>query len=159
MEEIIYHDPGRLFHHLKTILLPVDGSAGAGRAAIVAYELAEMTKAKLLIVHVINEGTVNQVALMSDTEPELIMNRYKENGQKLLQSYADDASEYNLDIELILDVGLPSERIVTISKEREVDIIVMGSRGATGSAARRLGMGSSTERVIRRARCAVLVIK
>jgi nucleotide-binding universal stress UspA family protein len=159
MEDVVYCDPGRLFCRAKNILLPVDGSAGAGRAATVAYEVAEMTGAKLLIIHVINMGAVNQVAMMSDSDPEAIMRKYTENGQKLLENYKSDGAEFNLDIELILDSGQPSERIVRVSNEREVDLIIMGSRGATGGAARRIGMGSATERVIQRAHCPILVIK
>jgi len=137
-------------------MLPIDGSEGSDRAAAVAYEIAELTKSKLYIIHVINTGIVQQVARMSEEDPEDILRHYKENGEKLLQRYKSAALGYGLEIETILEQGLPSDRITALAASIDVDIIVMGSKGLSGS--RRPGLGSSTERVIRRINCAVLVV-
>jgi len=156
MEDPLYHEPGRLLSRTKRVLLPIDGSEGSNRAAIVAYEIAELTKSKLYVVHVINTGVVQQVARMSDKDPEDILRHYKENGEKLLQRYKSGALSYGLEVETILEQGLPSDRITALAASIDVDIIVMGSKGLSGS--RKPGLGSSTERVIRRINCAVLVV-
>ena len=51
-------------------MLAVDGSEGSARAATVAFEVAEMTKSKLFIIHVIATSVVKQFSLMSQTDPE-----------------------------------------------------------------------------------------
>ena len=115
-----------------------------------------MTKAKLLIVHVINLGVVQQMAKMSDTDPIVMMRRYMETGRSLLEKYRSAGLEFGLSMELIIEQGLPSDKIIQLAKDRRVDVIVIGSRGATGEG--RI-VGSTTERVVRYADCAVLVIK
>lgn len=156
MEDPLYHEPGRLLSRTKRVMLPIDGSEGSDRAAVVAYEIAELTKSKLYIVHVINTGIVQQVARMSDKDPEDILRHYEENGEKLLQRYKSDALGYGLEVETVLEKGLPSDRITALAASIDVDIIVMGSKGLSSS--RKPGLGSSTERVIRRINCAVLVV-
>ncbi len=141
----------------KVIMLPVDGSRDSARAASVAFELTEMTGARLIILHVINMGTVQQVARMSNADLEEVLERYRENGQKLLESYKAAAAEHGIDPELMLAEGLPSERIVKIADEEGVEVIVIGGHGATGE--RSSAVGSTTERVVRRAKCPVLVVK
>jgi nucleotide-binding universal stress UspA family protein len=157
MEEILYHSPDRLFWRTKKILLPVDGSKSTARAATVAYELAEITNGKIFIIHVINIGMVQQIATMSDSDSLEVLTRYMANGERLLEGYKKAASEFNLEIELILEQGLPSSKIIEVARKRRVDVIVMGSTGASSTS--RTGLGSATERVIRKAPCAVLVIK
>ena len=85
-----------------------------------------------------------------------ILNHYEENANKFLVQHEADAREFNIEVEIILDKGLPSDKIVHLSKEMEVDLIIMGYYGATGSKA---GFGSATERVVRNSHCPVLVVK
>ncbi|RDE14023.1 MAG: hypothetical protein C4K48_06830 [Candidatus Thorarchaeota archaeon] len=157
MEEIMYKSPDRFFWRTKRILLPVDGSGAAARAATVAYELAEITKGTILLLHVVNIGMVQQIATMSDTDSLELLTRYIVNGERLLEGYRKAASEFKLEIEPILEQGLPSDKIITIAKEKKVDLIIMGSQGMTAES--RGGLGSATERVVRKAPCAVLVIR
>jgi nucleotide-binding universal stress UspA family protein len=64
-------------------------------------------------------------------------------------------------VDTLLVKGKPHESIheciVEYSKEKDADIIVVGSHGRTGI--KRLLMGSVAERVIGHAKCAVLVVK
>ena len=57
-----------LFGTTKVIMVAVDGSEGSDRAAHISYELAEITKSKILITHIINIGTIQHLAKMSDKE-------------------------------------------------------------------------------------------
>ena len=145
-----------LFGTTNTIMVAVDGSEGSNRAAQIAYELAEITRSKLLITHVINIGTIQQIATMSDKDTGDIMSHYTEHANSLLAKYEEEAKEFNIESELILENGLPSDKIVHLAKDMSVDMIVMGYYGATGSKA---GLGSSTERVVRHSHCPVLVVK
>jgi nucleotide-binding universal stress UspA family protein len=54
-------------------------------------------------------------------------------------------------------IGKPYEAIVDTAKQRQADLIIVGSHGRTGL--KRLLMGSVTERVIGHAETAVLVVK
>jgi nucleotide-binding universal stress UspA family protein len=87
MQDILYREPGRLISAIKTIVLPVDGSTNAARAATVAFELAEMTGAKLLILHVVDLGAVQQVAKASGSDFLSALQQYVTSGNKLLDGY------------------------------------------------------------------------
>ncbi len=157
MEEILYCEQGRVFCRAEKVLLAVDGSEGSARAATVAFEIAEMTKSKLYVLHVVPTPTIRQFSLLSDVDPNEVLRRYNERGLMLLEGYREAALKYDLDIETVLDHGLPSDRIVSLSRTEEIDIIVIGSRGATGS--RHTRMGSCTDRVVASADCTVVVAK
>ncbi len=157
MYDVMYQEPYRLIRRTRVILLPVDGSKDSARAASVAFELAEITKARLIILHVINLGMVQQIARMSDTDPETVLERYRENGEHLLNSYRAAAEEHEVEADLILEEGLPSKMILSIADREEVEVIIMGSHGASGE--RAATIGSTTERVVRGAKCTVIVVK
>ncbi|MFW9893526.1 MAG: universal stress protein [Candidatus Thorarchaeota archaeon] len=157
MESIRYCAPGHIFCRANKVLLAVDGSEGSARAATVAFEIAEMTKSKVFIIHVVPTSLVSQFSLMSESNPEEVLDKYRTTGKKLLDGYVAPAAEYNLDIELILEEGSPSDKIMQIAKDKEVDLIVIGSQGMSRSY--RAGVGSSAERVVLGSEAPVLVVK
>src|ERR1039457_378169 len=56
-----------------------------------------------------------------------------------------------------VEVGHPPEHIVALAEREHVDLIVMGRRGRTQVG--RFILGSTSERVLRYAHCAVTVVK
>lgn len=157
MNDLLYCAPGHIFCRAKKILLAVDGSEGSARAATVAFEIAEMTNSKLYIIHVIPTPIVKQIALMSDSDAEEILAKYAAKGETLLEGVKASATDYKLDIELILDRGSPGDRIIAKSTELEVDLVVLGSQGISGGS--RTGIGGSSERVLLGIDCPILVVK
>lgn len=157
MVDILYCSPGHIFCSANKIMLAIDGSEGSAKAATVAFEVAEMTKSKLYIIHVIPTPVAKQFSLMSDANLEDVLRKYEEKGESLLNGTKSAADDYKIDIELILEKGFPSERIILKAKELGVDLIVIGSKGAAGSL--RSGVGSSAERVVLGSDSPVLVVK
>ena len=157
MESITYCLPGRIFCRTNHILLAVDGSEGSAKAATVAFEIAEMTKSKLYIVHVVPTPSVNQLSLMTDMNADEVLTKYLEHGRSLLAGYQNASKEFHIETELVLDQGHPAERVISTGQQNDVDLIVIGTRGTSGS--RRAGMGSFTERIVLMAECPVLVAK
>ncbi len=147
MENIQYCEPGRIFCSSKKILLAVDGSERSARAATVAFEIAEMTGSELHIIHVIPTPSVQQISVMTGDNMDEIKEKYSKNGKILLEGYKEAAEKFGIKVELILEEGLPSERIVSYSNNSKIDLVVMGARGASVDKIRRT-MGSATERVI-----------
>jgi len=146
MENILYCEPGRIFCRSKKVMLAVDGSERSARAATVAFEIAEMTGSELHIMHVIPLPSVQQLALMTNNDVNEIKRKYSQNGNALLEGYKKAAEEYGIKVELILEEGLPSERIVSYANDSQMDLVIIGARGE--SIGKRKIMGSATERVI-----------
>jgi len=66
------------------------------------------------------------------------------------------ASDAGIGVDVVVDVGEPADRILDRAEALSADAIVMGTHGATGF--QRLMLGSVTEKVLRKARCAVLTV-
>ncbi|MFW9907873.1 MAG: universal stress protein [Candidatus Thorarchaeota archaeon] len=137
-------------------MLAVDGSERAARAATVAFEIAEMTGSQLHIIHVIPLPSVQQFSIMTGEDIEEIKKKYSQNGRILLDGYKKAAESYGIDVELVLDEGSPSDRIVAYANDSGMDLVIMGSRGARSG--KRIDMGSSTEQVIQGTDCPVIVV-
>ncbi|MFX1369714.1 MAG: universal stress protein [Promethearchaeota archaeon] len=156
MDEITYCEPGRIFCKAQKVLLAVDGSQGSARAATVAFEIAEMTKSQLFIVHVIPTPSVKQFARMTDENIDEVILKYTTKGEILLEGYSSVASDYGIEVTPLLEKGLPSERIMAVAMDETVDLIVIGHDGLD---ARRAQIGSTTDRVVKGTDCPVLVVK
>src|SRR5690242_16553658 len=59
--------------------------------------------------------------------------------------------------EVMVQVGLVEDSILSFVEDQDVDLVVMGTHGRRGLD--RLMMGSVAERVLRRAPCAVLAVR
>ena len=139
---------------LKNILVPVDFSPISQKALRWAYELAKLFGAELTLLHVVEPhpypdwGFGNAFAreekLRDVTRKH--MNRLCERTEVPTQSVRD----------ILTRVGKPFDEIVEASRELDVDLIVVGTRGMTGLT--HVLVGSTAERVLRHAHCPVLVV-
>ena len=144
---------------IKNILLPTDLSTTSLTAVDYAIELAAQYKAKIHLLHVL-EKTPPILAIRSlDLSQEKILKSFEEEGRKSLESAIKKIKKGNgeaIDIEPILKKGNDHEEIVKYSKEHKIDLIVIATHGRTGLIHTLLG--SVAEKVIRYAKCPVLVI-
>ncbi len=123
----------------KNILVATDGSEHARTAAAEAIEIVKRCGSRLIAVSVARSEDEKEKARANAGDVALA---------------AQKAGSY---AETMAPVGKPDEIIAATAKDRGVDLIVMGAYGKTGI--KRLLMGSTTEKVIGLASCAVLVAK
>lgn len=144
---------------VKNILLPTDLSATSLAASDYAIELALQYKAKIHLLHVL-EKTPPILAIRSlDLSQEKILKSFEEEGKKLLANAVKKIRKdksIDVEIEPVLKKGNDYEEIVKYSKEHKIDLIVIATHGRTGLLHTLLG--SVAEKVIRYAKCPVLVI-
>lgn len=137
----------------ERILLAVDGSDHALRAANIAAELARSMKAELRIV-VVYDPIPPYLG-----EPNLqhaIDARLKE-AQAILDKAVEAAGELPGEIRTGMIEGNPAEAIIEVAQTRECDLIVMGSRGLGRLAG--LLLGGTTQKIVSHAPCPVLIVK
>jgi nucleotide-binding universal stress UspA family protein len=141
------HDVAPLELELQEIVLASDFVPTATRIAQRAVRLAEEFRARLTLLHVIEDYT----HLGSRPGP-------MEEGVRLLQSLipADAALQYPP--ETVLEFGAPAERILKVAAEREADMIILGARSAADIGSTHLPW-SSAHHVIAQAHCPVLTIR
>ena len=135
-----------------SILIPVDGSENSVRAAKHAIGLAVKCNAKVIGLHAID------IRILKAAEgSNKVLSRLHRFGEQYLNDVAALAAEAKVKVETSLKEGLPVDVIVEEAEKRNVDLIVMGTRGLTG--AERVVLGGTAEQVIRWAACPVLVVK
>jgi nucleotide-binding universal stress UspA family protein len=134
---------------LKNILFATDFSAAANAALPFATQIARRYGAKVYGVHV---NTFNDyTAIAPDAWPAMA-----EAAEKEAQ---DDAQLLNeqlqgIDHEAIISRGNVWEAVSTLIKEKDIDLIVLGTRGRTGIG--KALLGSMAEEILRQAPCPVL---
>jgi nucleotide-binding universal stress UspA family protein len=69
----------------------------------------------------------------------------------------DEANQRGVALETAVPQGQPFEAIVRVARAKKANLIILGSHGRTGL--KKLLLGSTVERVIGQAPCAVLVVK
>lgn len=88
---------------------------------------------------------------------EQLLRAQRESAQRQLERLVRKATARGVQVSAILiDVGVPAERIVRVAKARRADVIVMGTHGRTGLT--RALLGSVATRVIATAGCPVLTV-
>ena len=153
---------------LKTILVPTDGSEGAQKAAAFAGDIARATGAKVLILTVQDEEEIIQYAwgagdaatatpyaqMPIEDIRGMLDNRAR--GKELPDTVAA-VGELEEPPESLVEWGHPVGEICRIAKERDVDMIVIGSHGRSGFA--RVVLGSVSNAVANQAPCPVTVVR
>ena len=138
----------------KRILFATDFSDCAGRAQEYALFLAAACGACLDILHVLE--------FQPGMDPDYPVNHlYLEHLQKetgaLLDALVTHAAQRGLTANVHQVTGIPSQWITVMAKEKEVDLIVLGTHGRTGL--EHILLGSTAERVVARAPCPVLTVR
>jgi nucleotide-binding universal stress UspA family protein len=136
------------------ILLPTDGSEGAAAGVSRALDLARVAGARVHVVSVVDTGAVSRSASDEDRAA------FVEHGTARSQSAVDEVRERVVDagipVESAVLEGAPYRAIIDYVEEHDVDLVVMGTRGASdGSQA---PTGSTTQRVITLASVPVLSV-
>jgi nucleotide-binding universal stress UspA family protein len=140
---------------MKNILVPTDFSDCANNAARAAMLVATKFKADIHFLH-ITPYTDETMHVPHGTKPSMT-NPQKGHAQNELNLLVAKATHLGLKATPLLVFDKGGERIENYIKPLMIDLIVMGSHGATGI--RELVIGSNTQRVVRHSSVPVLVIK
>jgi nucleotide-binding universal stress UspA family protein len=138
----------------ERILLAVDGSDHAVRAAKVAAELAHCVKSTELRVVVAYEPIPPYLG-----EPNLqgAINARLKEAQEILRKTIELVGNSHIDVHTELIEGNSAEVIIEVAKTRKSNLIVMGSRGRGRLAG--LLLGSNSQKVVSHAPCPVLIVR
>ena len=140
---------------LKKILCPIDHSDCSKEALKYAVSFAMKEEAKLLLLHIIDIRSFNEeLDAISKQIPD--EETFEQLRIKLLDCIPE-AIRDDMDVEAIVIQGIPFVEIISTAKEKEIDMIVIGSHGRTGIS--HMMLGSVSEKVVRKAPCPVLTVR
>jgi nucleotide-binding universal stress UspA family protein len=142
---------------MKNILVPTDFSECADNAVEVAIEIATRTQARLHFLHftAIPIDWVNLIDHQEKMYPD-VTRRIKQR-QEDLNQLVSKAESKGLSCQTYIGYNESYANIIRYSEDNEIDLVVMGSHGASGL--KEFFLGSNAQKVIRLSDAPVLIVK
>jgi len=141
---------------IKRILIPTDFSEPSVQAFHYTIELNKLLKARLYLLHVIQELTdFSELNLSPAVLPDIYAT-FEENAWKRLNEL-ESIIPSDTPYESHVAHGIPFNEIIKFAQSESIDLIVVGTRGKTGL--KEILFGSTAEKVIRKATCPVLAVR
>lgn len=153
---------------VKTIVYASDITSGSRPAFRMAVQQAVKHEARIIFLHAIAPMSTDTDEMVRDyllskaqlNHTQQLMEQYRNKIQQRISAFMESEipTETQLaevpQIEVV--IGQPDQVIVKVARERQADLIVMGDRG--GSAASRIFLGSTTQKVIHQTDIPVLIV-
>lgn len=142
---------------MQKILVPCDFSEQAINAFRMAIDLAERSKGEVHLLHVIEVPVMHDSLLMPTLSFEAtLLTELNDNAEsqfkKLTTEIPSEAPVLTKNV-----FGNASLMILDYITENKIELVVMGTKGASGL--RELLIGSNAERIVRRSPCPVITVR
>jgi nucleotide-binding universal stress UspA family protein len=144
----------------KRILVAVDGSMTSFDAVTRAIELQKLTGAEIFLICVYKHHSLFEASLSIGRPaemdiPDKVLSEYAKGVVNHAKELAKERGATH--VRGFVKSGKPSRVIVKFAKDKDADLIVVGTRG-THSDKDGLFLGSVSHRVTSNAKCPVLVV-
>ncbi|MCC6418240.1 MAG: universal stress protein [Gemmataceae bacterium] len=143
---------------LRRILVPTDFSKHSETALKYAVSFAEKFGAEIHLLHVVQDFALFLPDAVTAGPP--VLPPIEQLTASVREALARVVRDHNLEhfpIHAEAREGTPYHEIVGFAKEKEIDLIIMGTHGRGGLA--HLLLGSVAEKVVRKAPCPVLTVR
>ncbi len=140
--------------HVRKILIPYDFSETADLSLDHAVFMAQLFKAEITLVHIVETVTFTSAIshALSGFEKKV-----ESASNEKLQELADKLHRENgIKVNVITEVGKIYKKIVQVAKQSHADVIVMGTHGTGGSSS---VLGSNTSKVVMESHCPVISVQ
>jgi len=142
---------------MKTIIAPVDFSKSTDSVIAAAVSLASSMDGRVVLLHVVQPLIIaSDYGLTMDNFQDTILSSEKHTALRLVELSETLRARGVKNVETAQISGPARTGIVEQAKKFEADYIVMGSHGHT--AFYDLVIGSTTQYVIQRAHCPVVIV-
>lgn len=142
-------------HGFRKILCPVDFSEYSTLALRYASALAKENNAQLLVCHLIPDLT-QTISYLEGNYVATVNDALVASATAKTEEFVRNVCPPDQPIVKRIGNGNPSEAILSLAREQEADLIVMGTHGHTGY--ERFFLGSVTNRVLHKSTIPVLTI-
>lgn len=145
---------------MKHILLPTDFSANAYNAICYAVQLYKNEACKFYLLHTYTPTTISSGQAMDTYSALKIQEIEKENAETGLQKVKEKiVKEFNNNkhsFTTLSAFNLLLPEMKTIIEENDIELVIMGTKGATG--AKEIFLGTNTMFAIKKIKCPVLAV-
>ena len=146
---------------ISRILVPIDGSENAFRAAALAADIASKYGSELVLAHALEiKPALSALGMPSISVREikrLKVEARKEVAPWFARAIKEASPDLSVRTEIIESPMSLVGTIIDYAEKEDVDLIIIGSRGRTGF--KKLILGSVASGVVTYAPCPVMVVK
>lgn len=144
---------------IRQILYPTDFSEPSLYALGFARSFCQRFSARLHVLHVVDEAYLHWMAVAPNAvpigpAPDDLINQAKGQMSEFLQTHLPEPT---YEVQSDVRMGRPFMEIIQYARQQPIDLIVIGTHGRAGLS--HVLMGSTVEKVIRRAPCPVLSVR
>jgi len=141
---------------MKKILVPCDFSVPATQAFKFAAAIARQSKGEIVLLHIVELPVLRHGPVPINALEKSYLGKIKEritiDVDRMISKWGK-----GLKVSFVLDHGAVNNTIVRNIKKHKVDLIVMGTHGASGI--REFILGSNAEKIVRYASVPVITVK
>ena len=141
----------------SNILVPFDASRFSIKAFKAALEIAQQHNSKIHVLTCLEKGNLG--AWYKDKRiNKQIINDAKNFAKEFIDKLEKDAEKSGVNFSSqVKETSSIAKEIISFSKTKKINLIVMGSHGQTGF--NRMILGSVSNKVSQLAKCPVLIVK
>lgn len=142
---------------IKNILFPVDLSDSSETACVFVDEFLKAFKPKLYFLHVVYD--ISRVAgwYVPHISTDELNKEMVASAKKKLERFMCEELRGYKNVERTVLAGIPEDEILRFAEEKNIDLIIMPSHARKGLD--KVLMGSTSEKVLKRSKCPVLIFK
>jgi nucleotide-binding universal stress UspA family protein len=159
--QIIIKQEDAMLNLRKKILVAIDGSPHSDKAAEEAVRLAVSNqgqlKSRIYALLVLPNAPTSNYTDFVPSVPMMETKKWDELRERLFFVIEKCTAEHDIPLEMIVEYGDPADKIISLAKREEMDVIVIGSSGK-GLVERRI-RGSVSHKVASNAGCSVFVVR
>jgi len=141
----------------KKILYPTDFSDVSKKALASILKLKKSGVKEVVVMHVIDSRNLDALAQYVPADLLRTQEALEKIAREEAQAIADELEKKGFTVKIRIEEGIPSRNILEAEEEEGVSSIVIGSHGVSNI--KEMFLGSVSEKVIRKAKSPVIVIK
>ena len=163
---MIYRNNGKIIPKklIKKILVPIDGSKNSLHALREAINLARFTNSQIIGIYVVPKDIsslplVDLLQPLSALHPVGFQEKIFKHGLRIIANATEICKKNKIKFSGCVVKGNPGYDIVKFSKSNKnnIDMIIIGSRGKGPTT--EIFLGSTSNYVIHKSRCPVIIVK
>lgn len=139
------------------MLIPTDFSAPSRHAFTYAVELNRLFRARLYLVHVLQDFTeFSEYNLSPTILPQLYL-EFEQNATNKLEEMVGLVVPADMHCDTYILHGIPFYEVIQFARNEQIDLVVVGSHGRTGL--KHVLFGHTAEKIVKKAPCPVLSVR
>ena len=142
---------------IERILVPCDFSEPARKALIYAVEFAKAYEAEIILCHVMEPPVYPVSISVGAVSVPPIGDEMRQHTREQLELLRTTEIGNKIPSRIAVAEGKPFLEIIQLARKEGVDMIVIATHGHTGL--KHVLVGSTTEKVVRKAPCPVLCVR